>query len=305
VPERQGTIVNAPDQELVTSQRAVPVTGSGPGPAVIAGTDASAAAEGPTAIGLTVVVLAHNEERRLATCLRSARFAEQIVVVDSGSTDDTVAIARAHGADVASHPDWQGFGVQRSRSLAHCQGARYLLFLDADEVVPSALRREIEAIVASGEEAAWRLEWAQMAFGRTLTGFVNAPGMPRLIHAACLLGFSGPVHEHAHLRPGTPVHQLRAKLIHNSYDSVDTSLKKLRQYALLGAAKRAAQGQRGGVLRGLASALALFLQLYVLRRAFLHGGPGFLYCYVLAQECFFRYAALKYDRPWLTENVER
>lgn len=272
--------MNVPNQELA-SDRMAPVT------------------------GLAVVVLARNEERRLAACLQSARFAERVIVIDSGSTDDTVAIARAHGAEVVDYPDWQGFGVQRSRSLAHCQGARYLLFLDADEVVPPDLRREIEAIVAAGEEAAWRLEWVQMAFGRTLTGFVNAPGMPRLIHAACLLGFSGAVHEHAHLRPGTPVHQLRAKLIHNSYDSVDNSLKKLRQYALLGAAKRHELGRKGGVLRGLASALALFLQYYVLRRAFLHGGPGFLYCYVLAQECFFRYAALEYDRQWLTEHVNR
>lgn len=255
--------------------------------------------------GVVVVVLTRNEERRLAHCLQSARFAERIVVVDSGSTDGTVAIARAHGAQVERHDDWQGFGVQRTRSLAYCQGARYLFFLDADEVVSPALAAEIRAVVAAGEAAAWRLEWVQMAFGRTLTGLVSAPGMPRLIHAASLLGFEGAVHEHALLRPGTPEHRLREKLHHHSYDSVQTSLQKLRQYALLGAAKRAAQGQRGGVLRGLASALALFVRVYLLRGAFRHGGPGFLYCYVLAQECFFRYAALEYDRPWLDDKVER
>jgi hypothetical protein len=98
---------------------------------------------------------------------------------------------------------------------------------------------------------------------------------------------------------------MQALLRHHSYDSVRQSLQKINQYALLGAAKRAAKGQRGGVWRGLASASALFLRFYLLRGGFLHGGAGFLYCYVLAQECFFRYAALEYDRDTLTDAVER
>lgn len=276
-----------------------------PTPQAVHGAAATDRAGAPRVDGLVIVVLTRNEERRLAQCLASAGFAERIIVVDSGSTDNTVAIARAHGAQVERHDDWQGFGVQRTRSLAYCAGASYLFFLDADEVISPALREEIRAVVARGEAAAWRLEWVQMAFGRTLTGLVSAPGMPRLIHAGSLLGFDGAVHEHALLRPGTPVHRLQERLHHHSYDSVQTSLMKLRQYALLGAAKRAALGQRGGVARGLASALALFLRVYLLRGAFRHGGPGFLYCYVLAQECFFRYAALEYDRPWLSDDVPR
>lgn len=276
-----------------------------PHPAAQSSAETAGRSHAPRVEGLVIVVLTRNEARRLAPCLESARFAERTVVVDSGSTDATVAIARAHGAQVERHDDWQGFGVQRTRSLAYCAGARYLFFLDADEVISPALREEIRAVVARGEAAAWRLEWVQMAFGRTLTGLVSAPGMPRLIHTGSLLGFDGAVHEHALLRPGTPVHRLNERLHHHSYDSVQTSLTKLRQYALLGAAKRAAQGQRGGVLRGLASALTLFLRTYVLRGAFRHGGPGFLYCYVLAQECFFRYAALEYDRPWLSDDVSR
>ena len=71
------------------------------------------------------------------------------------------------------------------------------------------------------------------------------------------------------------------------------------------AAKRARQGKKGGVLRGLGSALSIFLRLYVLRRGFLCGGEGFLFCYIVAQESFFRYAALKYDAAHLTECVRR
>jgi len=267
--------------------------------------DAQADAEPEKLKGLFIVVLARNEARRLPACLNSSRFAERTLVIDDGSTDGTASIARALGAQVESYPDWRGFGVQRTRSLQHCQGARYLFFLDADEQIPPALQAEISAIVRAGRSGAWTVNWEQVAFGKTLTGMTSAPGMPRLFSAGSLLGFDGAAHEQALLAPGTPTGQLKALLRHYSYDSVRTSLKKLNQYAMLGAAKRAVRGQRGGVWRGLASASALFLRLYVLRGGFLHGGAGFLYCYVRTQECFFRYAALRYDRDTLTEAVER
>jgi glycosyltransferase involved in cell wall biosynthesis len=258
-----------------------------------------------TLAGLFVVVLTRNEARRLPACLDSCRFAERTLVIDSGSSDGTVAIARARGAQVENHPDWQGFGAQRQRALQYCREARYLFFLDADETFTPALRAEIGALIDQDRRGAWTVVWEQVAFGRRLAGMTSAPGMPRLFSADCLLGFEGAVHEKALLAPGTPVAGLKARLPHHSYDSVRASLHKLSQYALLGAAKRAALGRRGGVLRGMASAGVLFLRLYVLRRGFLHGGAGFLYCYVLAQECFFRYAALYYDRDTLTDAVER
>jgi glycosyltransferase involved in cell wall biosynthesis len=255
--------------------------------------------------GLFIVVLARNEARRLPACLNSARFAERTLVIDAGSSDETVAIARTLGAQVESQPDWRGFGVQRARSLSYCQSARYIFFLDADEEITAGLRAEIGAIVRTGQSGAWKVRWEQVAFGRLLAGMTSAPGMPRLFAAESLLGFEGAVHEQALLAPGTSVGRLQAPLLHHSYDSVRTSLHKISQYALLGAAKRAAHGQRGGVWRGLASAGALFLRLYVLRGGVRYGGAGFLYCYVLAQECFFRYAALRYDRDALTDAVQR
>jgi hypothetical protein len=98
---------------------------------------------------------------------------------------------------------------------------------------------------------------------------------------------------------------MRNVLLHYSYDSIRASLKKVTQYAQLGAAKRAAAGQKGGVWRALASALSIFIRLYLLRGGFLSGGVGFVYCYIRSQECFFRYIALKYDREILTDTVAR
>ena len=81
---------------------------------------------------LCIAILTLNEERRIAQCIQSAQFADQIVVVDSGSQDDTVAMAQGLGAQVHIHSDWQGFAEQRNRLIQHCK-ADYIFFLDADE----------------------------------------------------------------------------------------------------------------------------------------------------------------------------
>lgn len=258
---------------------------------------------------LTVAVLTYNEARRIADCLRSAAFADQLLVVDSGSEDDTVAIARALGAEVHVHDDWQGFAVQRNRLLAHARGD-YVFFLDADEVMTPAFAEELRGIVQSGAQGVWTIRWRMVAFGSELRFFRAQTRIERLFTRALVREFSGAVHEQAELLAGAggappPRRHMRARLLHYSRNTVHGSLQKLTQYVMLGAAKRSESGRRGGVLRGLASGSSMFLRLYVLQLGFLCGGPGFLYCLFVALEGFFRYAALHYDRGMLTERVSR
>ena len=94
---------------------------------------------------LTIGILTLNEEDNIEACLRSASFADQVVVVDSGSVDRTTAIACSLGAQVFRYEDWQGFALQRNRLLAHAKGD-YVFFLDADETISPAFREELEAI---------------------------------------------------------------------------------------------------------------------------------------------------------------
>ncbi|KQO26422.1 glycosyl transferase [Acidovorax sp. Leaf76] len=258
---------------------------------------------------LTVAVLSHNEAHRIEACLRSAAFADQLLVVDSGSTDGTVAIAQGLGAEVHSHPDWQGFAVQRNRLLAHARGD-YIFFLDSDEVMTPAFAQELQAIVRSGEQAVWKIRWRMVAFGHELTHFRSQSQIERLFVRRMVKEYTGVVHEQAQLHPqpgggDVPRRLIKARLLHYSRTTVRGSLEKLTQYVMLGAAKRAEKGQRGGVVRGLASGLSMFLRLYVFRLGFLCGGAGFLYCLFVALEGFFRYAALHYDRDSLTGRVIR
>lgn len=258
-----------------------------------------------TAPGLTVAILTLNESRRIERCIQSANVADEIVVIDSGSTDDTEDIARRNGAVVVSYPDWQGFAEQRNRALKHCHG-KYVFFLDADEELTPELRDEISAIVASGASGSWEVLWNQVAYGRPLTWMKSTGGVQRLFVREDLLGFDGVVHERAVLKnAGRKAQTLNGKLMHYSRETVYGSLQKLAQYAQLGALKRHKAGRRGGVLRGFASAFASFMQLYVFRRGFLCGPEGFLFCFFIALECFFRYAMLHYDRDTLADVVKR
>jgi len=246
---------------------------------------------------LCIGILAVNEAHRIEQCIASARFADQIVVVDSGSTDATRELAAAAGAEVHLHPDWKGFAEQRNRLLQHVR-CGYVFFLDADEVIPSGLADEIQAAVRSGQDAVWEVQWNQVAYGRPLTLMKSTGGIRRLFPMATLSHFEGVVHEGGVLkRPDVPVHRFRERLLHYSRETVYGSLLKLAQYVQLGAAKRAEKGQRGGVLRGMASATAIFIRLYFIRRGMFCGPQGFLFCFFIALECFFRYAALRYDRP--------
>lgn len=256
---------------------------------------------------LTVAVLTHNEAAGIEACLHSASAAgaDQLLVIDSGSSDATVLLARAAGAEVFEYADWQGFAVQRTRQLQHARGD-YVFFLDADEVMSPAFAQELQAIVRSGSPAVWQIRWRMVAFGRELRFFRANTKVERLFRRDLITGWTGAVHEQAVLRDAAaPRRLMRTPLLHYARPTVRASLEKMTQYALLGAAKRAAAGQRGGVLRGLVSGAVMFVRMYVLRLGFLCGGAGFLYCAFIALEAFFRYAALHYDRDTLSESVGR
>ncbi len=254
---------------------------------------------------LCIGVLTLNEERRIEQCLKSASFADRVVVLDSGSTDQTRELAQALGAEVHQSADWQGFAVQRNRLLEHCR-EDFIFFLDADEVVTEPLRQEILTAVGQAQDAVWETYWKEVAFGRPIFNLFGKKSLPRLFPRKHLLRFEGVVHESPVLSdPGLPRQVFRSPLLHYSRETVHDSLRKLTQYSMLGAAKRAQKGKRGGVLRGLASALTMFIRLYVFRASFVSGGPGFLYAFFIALECFFRYAALRYDAGQLGHQIKR
>lgn len=235
---------------------------------------------------LSVIVITQDEERNIERCLRSVAFADEIIVVDSGSTDRTVALARAAGAQVTVHADWQGFGVQKNRALA-LASRDWVLSIDADEEVTPALATAIRAALAAPAADAFELRRRSCFAGRPLRfGDWHADRVLRLFRRGAARFTDDLVHERLAWDGKAPV--LDGMLMHYTVDSLADALEKGRRYALAGAPRVAARG-RGGSLAAWGHGTWTFLRGYVLRLGFLDGREGLLLAWCNALGTWRRY----------------
>lgn len=242
-------------------------------------------------MSLSVIIITLNEAADIRACLESVAWADEIIVVDAGSTDATVAICRELGAQVHVAADWPGFGPQKNRALDHAT-RDWVLSLDADERVTPELRQEIEALLRSGPvAAAYDIPRSSSYCGRFMRHSGWYPDYVTRLFRRGAGRFSGDL-VHERLVVDGPVHRLRAVLLHYAFDSMEEVLRKVDQYSTAGARRMQAQGRRatlsGAVLRGLWS----FVRTYVLRLGFLDGREGFMLAVSNAEGTYYRYAKL-------------
>ena len=238
---------------------------------------------------LSVILITKNEAELVSQCLESVKWADEIVVVDSGSTDDTVAIAGRAGARVEQAPGWPGFGPQKNRALALARGD-WVFSIDADEEVTPALRDAILAVVegrAGAGVAGWWVTRSSSFCGRTVRhGDWRNDRVLRLFRRDAARFSDDVVHERV-LCPG-PHGRLDGLLLHDSVDSLEDAREKTERYARLGAAKLRARG-RGGLAAALTHAAWTFLRGYLLRLGFLDGRAGLSIAALNARGTYLRY----------------
>jgi glycosyltransferase involved in cell wall biosynthesis len=244
-------------------------------------------------MSLSAIVITRNEAANIAECLRSVVFADEIVVVDSGSTDGTVAIAEGLGAKVTVTDDWPGFGAQKQRALGRATGD-WVLSIDADERIPDALRAEILKAVQRGDRAGYRLNRLSWFLGQPMRhGGWHPDQVLRLVRRDQARFSDDVVHER--LLVDGPVADLAEPMLHYSYTSVDDVLRKMRTYALASARQRRARGASGGLAVAVGRSLFGFLKLYVVKAGFLDGRRGLVAALFKAQETFWRYIATGWE----------
>ncbi len=239
--------------------------------------------------GLSVAVITENEAHRIERCLHSVDFAEQIVVVDCGSTDGTVAAARRLGAEVRVTPDWPGFGAQKNRALAHCRHP-WVLSIDADEEVSEELRRSVKAVVdgqRDGEANGYWIRRTSRFCGQTIRfGLWRNDRVLRLFRREGARFTDDLVHER--VLCAEPLATLPGELLHDSVDSIDDAREKYIRYARAGAIQLRARG-KGGLAAAWIHAIWSFFRGYVLRLGFLDGRNGLILAYLMAQGTYWRY----------------
>ena len=245
---------------------------------------------------LSVTIITHNESSNIAACLASVGFADQRVVVDSGSTDDTVCLAQMAGAEVSVHADWPGFGSQKNRALALATG-QWVLSLDADERVGPELQQEILqqlARVPPGQSVAFEIPRLTQFCGVWIRHCGWTPDHVLRLFRRGEARFSDDlVHESLRLQdPGTQVLRLKTPLLHFSYPTPEHYWRKLERYSRDWARQRHAQGRRVGMIRAALSGFAAFFRSYLFRLGFLDGAMGFAVCTMQAQAAFGKYFEL-------------
>jgi glycosyltransferase involved in cell wall biosynthesis len=241
---------------------------------------------------LTVCIITRNEAANISACLQSVAFADEVVVLDSGSTDETVALARAEGARVEVSRDWPGFGAQKNRVLDMAQG-EWVLSLDADERVTPELAAEIRAVLQEPRHDAYDMPRLSSFCGR----FIRHSGwwpdrVLRLFRRGKARFSDAAVHEKV-IADG-PAGSLQAHLLHYTYPTLESALVKMNRYSSDAALAMHARGRRASLASALGHGFWTFFRIYVVRRGFLDGRHGFVLASVAAMGSFSRYAKLMF-----------
>ena len=238
---------------------------------------------------LTVAVITRDAAHQIGGLLESVSFADEVLLVDSGSQDGTVALAQARGVRVLAQP-WLGFGRQKQFAVAQATHD-WVLCLDADERVSPELARAIDAALRDPRYFAWRMARRNRFLGAWLS---HGEGYPdwcvRLFHRAHASWSNDEVHET--VLTTAPVGTLSGDLLHESADDVGTYLDKQNRYTSLQAEALHRQGLRAGYAQLVLSPLARFVKFYFLRLGFLDGGPGFAHVAIGCNNAFQKYLKL-------------
>jgi (heptosyl)LPS beta-1,4-glucosyltransferase len=241
---------------------------------------------------VSATIITMNEEDHIADCLKSARLvADEIIVLDSGSTDRTVEIAKQY-ADIVEVTDWPGFGVQKQRALEKATGD-WVLSLDADERITPELGREINHRLADPDADAYKLPWAVTIYGTRLDFGRSGRAPLRLFRREGVRFSDALVHERILIPEGRKTRTLRGRLTHYTHRDFGHSLEKSAKYAWLGSLEKHRKGKKTRTmiyptLRGLMT----FVQVYFIRFGFLDGAVGYLTAVTYAQVTFNKYAGL-------------
>lgn len=241
-------------------------------------------------IPLSVAIITKNEESNLPRCLESVSFAEQLIVLDSGSTDRTLEIAAAHGCEIHIEP-WKGFGAQKQSAIDKCSN-EWILLLDADERVPEETRTMIANVILKGSSARGcsfpRKNYFQGRWIRHMGWWPDR--ITRLFKKKYGRMEGRQVHESVIVEG--EVLALNSPIEHFTESRLERILAKIDHYSTLGALEAFREGKKASIYSAFFRAAITFVQDYFLRLGFLDGPQGLLLSVTDAVNKFFKYAKL-------------
>ena len=241
---------------------------------------------------LTVYIIAFNEAEKIKECITSVLWADEIVVVDSYSTDGTSEIAEEMGAKV-HHVDFQGYGNLRNEALKLCSG-EWIFSLDSDERCTPNVQKEILELVNKSELDIYRVPRKNFFMGKWIkhSGWYPNFRQPQLFRNGMMSYTTDPVHEGYISNSNKKIGQLNSSIWQLPFKNCEEIISKTNRYSTLGAIKLSDKGSTGGILNAFLHGLWSFLKHYIFKLGFLDGGPGFVIAFANFEGTFYRYVKL-------------
>ncbi len=238
---------------------------------------------------VTVIVPCYNEEDVIAECLESLSFADEILVVDSFSTDRTVEIARRHTDRILQHEFWS-HGAQNNWAIPQAKHD-WVMIVDADERVTPELAEEIRALLRDPDRDGYYVRRRNFFLGREIRhGTWGGDRVLRLFHRGS--GRYQELHVHSRVELRGRAGQCRGALLHHTFRSLEDYGRKIHRFSRGGARNEYERGRRSGAWRMLGHGAGRFFKSYVLKGGFLDGTEGFLVAYMEADHALLKYAKL-------------
>lgn len=240
---------------------------------------------------LSVVIIARNEAKNIGRCLASVSWADEIIMIDSGSEDDTVAVAESYGARIFDRP-FTGYGTAKREGVEKAT-SDWILSIDADEEVTPELRDEIKTVLnRETNEAGFFIKRKTMFLGRWIKHCGWYPDHILRMFRKSRGNFNDAVvHEKVSVEGATGV--LKNELLHYSYPSLEDYFRKFGWYTTLGAEEAARRGVRAGWFDIALKPPVSFLSHYVMKQGFRDGLEGFLVSVLSAMAVMVKYAKVR------------
>jgi len=240
---------------------------------------------------LSVIIITKNETSYIGRCLESVLWADEIIVLDSGSQDDTVAICRQY-TDKVYQTDWPGFGIQKQRALAKATGD-WVLSIDADEIVTAELRAEIEQVLQQDKFQGYEIPRLSSYCGRKMRHGGWWPDYVLRLFRRSAGHFSEAV-VHEKIIVTGKVDRLVSPFLHDTAVNLEEILHKVNSYSSLGAQMLYEKGVRSSMSKAVLKALWTFNRTYWIKAAFLDGHQGLMLSISNAEATYYKYLKLMY-----------
>ena len=247
---------------------------------------------------LAIIILTRNEETNIEAAIDSAAFADEILVIDSGSTDRTQELAEKMGARFIMHPmDDDGFAGQRNFALTNTD-ADWVFYLDADERVTEDAKNEIKQLVDKNMQVVYKVKRVNIVFGQPMKYGEHRPDWCMRLFPRQAVHWDGVVHESPYT--SLPVERLRFVLHHYTYTDWQRYFEKFNQYTTLMAMRMYEQGKQATFMDILIHPVFAFFRFYILRLGLLDGKQGLIF----ALNHYF-YTMTKYVKLYYKQREER